>query len=133
VETSRLERSKVDAETSTSHATPTRTQRTERWGAEQRLSDLARHGAAFVVLWAAHAVVRGITAGDLASATQNAVAVRELNDRSAFRAKQPCSEPLSKLGRTRPLPSGSGGDDCCGEAAEAFVEGGGVGERVGKS
>lgn len=37
-----------------------------------------RNIAAFVVLWAAYAVVRGITAGDLVSATQNAAAIIDL-------------------------------------------------------
>lgn len=48
------------------------------WSDERRLADLGRNVAAFIVLWAAYAAVRGITAGDLTSATQNAVAIVDL-------------------------------------------------------
>ena len=56
----------------------TRTPQPERWIAEQRLSDLGRNVAAFIVLWAAYAAVRGITVGDLTTATRNAVAIIDL-------------------------------------------------------
>ncbi len=54
------------------------THRSEQRRPDQRFADLGRNVAAFAVLWAAYAVVRGITAGDLASATRNAVAILEL-------------------------------------------------------
>ena len=41
-------------------------------------ADLARNAALLAVLWVAYAVVRGITAGDLAAATENARAIIDL-------------------------------------------------------
>ncbi len=64
--------------------TMTRIPQPGRWSGEQRLSDLGRNVAAFIVLWAAYAAVRGITAGDLTSATQNAVAIIDLQRSLGF-------------------------------------------------
>ncbi len=41
-------------------------------------ADLARNAALLAVLWIAYAIVRGITAGDLAAATENARAIIDL-------------------------------------------------------
>ena len=48
------------------------------WRWDQRLPDLGRNVAIFLVLWTAYAAVRGITAGDIASATQNAATIVDL-------------------------------------------------------
>ena len=58
--------------------TTTSAHQPEQWRPNQRLTDLGRNVVAFAILWAAYAAVRGITAGDLASATQNAVAILDL-------------------------------------------------------
>lgn len=47
-------------------------------------ADLARNAALLAVLWVAYAIVRGITAGDLGAATENARAIIDLQHTLGF-------------------------------------------------
>lgn len=56
----------------------TRTPEFRTWSADSRVADLVRNVGAGALLWLAYAAVRGITAGDLTSATDNALAIMDL-------------------------------------------------------
>jgi hypothetical protein len=56
----------------------TRSPEPKTWSADSRIADLLRNAGAGALLWLAYAAVRGLTAGDLTSATENAVAIMDL-------------------------------------------------------